>query len=92
LGREADQHGWTVIECFPTASWTRLGGQRIGLSRARWSRQLLMSLGLENLPSRMNQDARDAIVAARTGQLYGAGAADESFAPIIVPLARPRFD
>jgi predicted nuclease with RNAse H fold len=78
---------WELIECFPTATWSRLGGRRGRRSRARWSGQVLHGLGLRGLPPRMNQDARDAIGAAVTARLYDAGAT-ECFGEIVVPLAR----
>jgi predicted nuclease with RNAse H fold len=79
--------GWTQIECFPTATWSRLGGPRGKRSRARWSHEVLQGLGLRGLPSRMSQDARDAIAAAVTARLY-----DErqtgSFGDIVVPTGQ----
>ena len=78
---------WELIECFPTATWSRLGGRRGRHPRARWSGQVLHGLGLRGLPARINQDARDAIGAAVTARLYDAGAT-ESFGEIVVPLAR----
>lgn len=75
----------TVIECFPTASWSRLGDPRGKLTRARWSRAVLLSQGLLGLPTRMNQDARDAIGAAITARLHSVGQT-ESFGEIVVPL------
>ncbi len=75
---------WRVIECFPTATWSRLGGPKGNWSRARWSRKVLESLQVTGLPSRMNQDARDAIGAAVTAQLYD-DRRTESFGDIIVP-------
>ncbi len=47
--RSAD---WEVIECFPTATWSRLGGRKGSRSRARWSRVVLEGLQLHGLPSR----------------------------------------
>jgi predicted nuclease with RNAse H fold len=76
--------GWSVIECFPTASMTRLGGPRRKASRGRWSREVLAELGVRELPRRMNQDARDALVAAVTARLYDRGET-ECFGEIIVP-------
>jgi len=76
--------GWEVIECFPTATWSRLGSKRGSRSRARWSREVLGRLGLDSLPKRMNQDARDAIGAALTARLYDDGDT-ESFDDIVVP-------
>jgi predicted nuclease with RNAse H fold len=86
-GLEAEQctTGWRVIECFPTASWSRLGGRKGSHSRARWSSEVLEALSLGSLPSRMNQDARDAIGAAVTARLYDERRT-ESFGEIVVPL------
>src|SRR5688572_14395046 len=50
-----------VIECFPTASWTRWLGPRNGRRRSAWTREGLTALNLADLPSRSNQDVRDAI-------------------------------
>jgi predicted nuclease with RNAse H fold len=85
LGDAKPSVGWTPIECFPTATWSRLGGRKARRSRARWSRQVLDGLGLKGLPRRMNQDARDAIGAAITARLYHRGET-ESFGEIVVPL------
>lgn len=76
---------WEVIECFPTATWSRLGGRKGSRSRARWSHAVLHALRLQGLPSRMNQDARDAIGAALTARLHDEGET-EAFGEIIVPL------
>jgi predicted nuclease with RNAse H fold len=78
---------WQVIECFPTATWSRLGGRKGHRSRARWSKEVLDGLELRGLPARLSQDARDAIGAAMTARLYEQGAT-ESFGEIVVPLAR----
>src|SRR4051794_36833844 len=59
----ADAH---VIECFPTASWTRWFGARARRRRSVWTRQALGARGLEGVPARTNQDQRDAIAAALT--------------------------
>ena len=82
---------WTLIECFPTATWSRIGGPRGKETRARWSQRVLDGLGLEHLPPRMNQDARDAIGAALTARLHGEGETQQ-FGDIVVPLehSRPR--
>lgn len=61
LGRSPGLAAATVIECFPTASWSRLGGPRGKRTGARWSRAVLQAQGLSGLPTRMNQDARDAV-------------------------------
>jgi predicted nuclease with RNAse H fold len=82
---ETRDTNWDVIECFPTATWSRLGGPRDGRSRARWSREVLGGLGLGSLQSRMNQDARDAIGAAITARLYNHGDI-ESFGDIVAPV------
>jgi predicted nuclease with RNAse H fold len=81
--------GWEVIECFPTATWTRLGGARGARSRARWSDAVLRAAGLRGLPARMSQDARDAIGAALTARLHDHGEA-ERFEEILVPRRRAR--
>jgi predicted nuclease with RNAse H fold len=85
LDSERPAAGWDVIECFPTATWSRLGGPRGSRSRARWSREVLEGLKLRSLPGRMNQDARDAIGAALTARLYDDGKT-EAFGEIVVPL------
>jgi predicted nuclease with RNAse H fold len=79
------------IECFPTASWARLGGLR-NASRAEWTRRILEDVlqrryRLLGVPERHNQDVRDAIVAAYTALLHLNGKSDTSFSPIIVPRA-----
>jgi len=73
-----------VVECFPTASWTRWHGSRDGRSRAVWTREALAALELEGVPSRTNQDMRDAIAAAVTARDYAHGRFD-TFGDIIVP-------
>ena len=73
-----------VIECFPTASWTRWLGPRDGRRRSDWTREGLATLGLEDVPSRCSQDARDAIAAAVTARDYERGRV-ETFGHIIVP-------
>ena len=87
LAAEQRSAGWEVIECFPTATWSRLGGPRGSRSRARWSREVLEGLQLDPLPSR-NQDARDAIAAALTARLYCDGDT-EAFGEIVVPYRQP---
>ena len=77
-----------VIEVFPTAAWTRWSGPRGKLSRARWSRTALASLGLEGVPPRTNQDQRDAIAAAATARQHTAGRT-EKFGEIVLPLSHP---
>ena len=73
-----------VIECFPTASWTRWHGPRNGRRRTTWTREALAALGLQGLPSRTNQDMRDAIAAAWTAREYAHDHFD-AFGDIIVP-------
>ena len=83
-----------VIECFPTASWTRWHGERNGRPRGAWSRDALASLRLEGVPSRTNQDQRDAIAAAVTAREFDQGRF-ERFGDIVVPPVRsaaPRSD
>ena len=58
----------TVIEAFPTASWTRWHGKRGPQTRAAWTRQGLAALGLEGVPARTSQDQRGAIAAAMTAR------------------------
>lgn len=79
-------NSWRVVECFPTASWTRLGGKRGSKSRARWSEKVLRQ-SMDHLPARMNQDQRDAIGAALTARMHARGET-EPFGKILVP-ARP---
>ena len=77
--------GLGVLECFPTASWTRWAGKRPPTtSRAAWTCDALSKLGLENPPARTNQDERDAIAAAVTARLHTAGLT-EMFGEIAVP-------
>jgi predicted nuclease with RNAse H fold len=76
-----------VIEVFPTASWTRWLGKRGGRSRAAWTRQGLVSLGLEQLPVRTNQDQRDAIAAAVTARQHTQGKT-YAMGEIVVPAER----
>jgi predicted nuclease with RNAse H fold len=80
--------GHRTIEVFPTASWTRWSGPRAQVSRARWSRAALAQLGLDGLPTRTNQDQRDAIAAAVTARLHTHGLT-ETFGEIVVPAVGP---
>jgi predicted nuclease with RNAse H fold len=75
-----------VIECFPTASWTRWHGPRDGRRRSAWSREALAALSLEGVPSRTNQDMRDAIAAALTARDFEQDRF-ERFGDIVVPHA-----
>jgi hypothetical protein len=86
LDAEGERAGWRVHECFPTATWTRLAGRRGTRSRAAWSKEALASLDLEGLPSRMNQDERDAIGAAHTARLAELGRC-KRYGPLVVPEA-----
>lgn len=79
----------TVIECFPTASWTRWHGPRAGGRRSEWTREALAARGLEGVPSPSSQDTRDAIAAALTARDYSRGRF-EAFGEIIVPPPRSR--
>jgi predicted nuclease with RNAse H fold len=76
--------GQSVIEVFPTASWTRWIGARGTRSRAGWTRSGLGALGLAGLPARTNQDERDAIAAAITARQHTHGLT-ESIGEIVVP-------
>jgi predicted nuclease with RNAse H fold len=76
-----------VIEVFPTASWTRWHGKRGSQSRSAWSREGLMTLGLEGVPPRTNQDQRDAIAAAVTARQHTHGLT-VAVGEIVVPLGR----
>jgi predicted nuclease with RNAse H fold len=75
-----------AIECFPTASWSRLAGPRGKERRAAWTRRALAALDLGGIPPRLNQDYRDAIGAAMTARLHDEGAT-EAFGEIVVPSA-----
>lgn len=84
LHRALERQSVEVVECFPTASWTRWHGAREGRRRAAWTRKALAALELERVPSRANQDGRDAIAAAVTARDYDHGRY-EAFGDIIVP-------
>jgi predicted nuclease with RNAse H fold len=81
---DLEPRGVQAIECFPTATWTRLAGPRGSVSRARWSRKALEGRTLAGVPARTNQDARDAIGAALTARAYDLGET-ENFGRIVVP-------
>jgi predicted nuclease with RNAse H fold len=53
-------HPVQVIECFPTASWTRWHGARNGRRRSAWTRDALAALKLRGVPQRTSQDTRAA--------------------------------
>jgi predicted nuclease with RNAse H fold len=78
---------WTVIECFPTASWTRWAKPRGQRRRAAWTRDVLSGLGLSGVEP-LNQDQRDAVAAAITARQYLEGPTDR-FGDIVVPLPGP---
>jgi hypothetical protein len=78
-----------LIEVFPTAAWTVWAGPREKRRRARWSRAALADLDLPGVPSRHNQDDRDAIAASIVARLYDEGRT-RAFGKLIVPAdARP---
>jgi predicted nuclease with RNAse H fold len=79
--------GFDVIEVFPTASWTRWFGGRGVATRSEWSRRGLAMLGLEGVPSRTNQDQRDALAAAVTARQHTEGMT-ETLGEIVVPSGR----
>jgi predicted nuclease with RNAse H fold len=83
LEARSETTGWTVIECFPTASFTLLGQPRGRASRARWSRSVLDRLDVAGLPSALNQDERDAVMAALTAQAFDRGSV-RRFGEIVV--------
>ncbi len=86
LAAETPTPGWKVIEVFPTASWTRLYKRRESARRAAWSRAALDALALHGIPDRrLNQDDRDAIVAAWTAWLCAQADRIEWFGDIAVP-------
>jgi predicted nuclease with RNAse H fold len=85
LERAAERTGWSVIECFPTASFTRFGGPRGSRTRAAWSRGVLAGLQLRGLPRRMNQDERDAVMAALTARAWQRRRV-ERFGELVVPV------
>ncbi|MEZ5098955.1 MAG: DUF429 domain-containing protein [Thermoleophilia bacterium] len=84
LYAELERSDIRAVECFPTASWTRLIGKRGSCSRAAWTSAGLARLRLAADPS--NQDERDAVMAALTARLCAWGLT-ESFGTIVVPLA-----
>jgi predicted nuclease with RNAse H fold len=73
-----------VIECFPTASWTRWYGARDGRRRSAWTREALAERNLQGVPARTNQDMRDAIAAALTARDHDQGRS-QAFGDIVVP-------
>ena len=75
---------WTVIESFPTASWTHWAGSKGSLARGAWTQAALRTFGLAGVPPRLGQDGRDAIGAALTAMAYERGDT-ESFGEIVVP-------
>jgi predicted nuclease with RNAse H fold len=79
-----EEAGLHAIECFPTATWTRLHRPRGAQSRAAWSREALEGAGLRGVPPRLSQDARDAIGAALTARLHAEGRT-ELCGEIVVP-------
>jgi predicted nuclease with RNAse H fold len=78
--------GVDTIEVFPTAAWTRWLGARGRRSRAAWSTDGLVRLGLAGVPDRTSQDARDALAAAVTARLHSSGATEAFGDEIVVPL------
>jgi predicted nuclease with RNAse H fold len=81
------QHDVEVIEVFPTASWTRWHGARGTRTRSDWSKQGLAELALGGVPTRTNQDQRDAIAAAVTARQHTHGMT-EALGEIVVPVSR----
>jgi predicted nuclease with RNAse H fold len=79
--------GLDVVECFPTASFTRWAGPRLPRTRAEWSRVALTRLGFDEV--RHGQDGRDAVGAALTAREHVHGTTDR-FGEIVVPTTGPR--
>ena len=73
-----------VVECFPTAAWTRWFGPRGHRPRGTWSAAALAARGLDAVPDRLGQDQRDAIGAALVARAHWHGQT-ESFGEIVVP-------
>ncbi|MFL5820837.1 MAG: hypothetical protein ACJ76S_09195 [Solirubrobacteraceae bacterium] len=86
LYRSLEQAGLAVVECFPTASWTRWAGPRGDATRAAWSGRALAARGLRGVPGRLDQDGRDAIGAALTARLHTAGGCELFGGEIAVPV------
>ena len=84
LYRACLDRGLAVVECFPTASWTRWAGKRAGERRSRWTRDALSAQGLRGVPSRTNQDVRDAIAAALTAISHHDGRT-QAFGDLVIP-------
>jgi predicted nuclease with RNAse H fold len=101
--RSSDYYAWIVeglelfealtarrfqaIEVFPTASFTRWHGARGQRSRSSWSREGLARMALEGMPSRTNQDQRDAVAAAVTARQHSLGRT-QLIGEIVVPTDR----
>src|SRR5207244_8879341 len=86
--------GLETVECFPTATWTRLAGPRGRRTRAAWSSHALAELGLAGVPAGLGQDGRDAIAAAVTARLLHDGRCERLGGEIAVPVSdgtRPAF-
>ena len=78
--------GTPRTEVFPSAAWTAWAGPRDGRPKPRWSREALERAGIDGLPARCSQDARDATGAALVAGLYSEGQTRD-FGGIVVPLA-----
>jgi predicted nuclease with RNAse H fold len=81
-----DRAGIDTIEVFPTASWTRWFGERGAARRSTWTRAGIAELRLADIPTRTNQDQRDAVAAALTARHHTDGRT-ERFGDIVVPRA-----
>ena len=77
--------GLDVVECFPTASWSRWAGPRLQRARGGWTAAALAQRELRGVPRRLSQDHRDAIGAALTARAHERGET-EMFGEIVVPL------
>ena len=89
-------HDLEVVECFPTASWTRWLGPRAGRTRATWTGAGIDALygptagsGVLHGDRPRNQDDRDAVAAALTARRADGDVT--RFGPLVVPPAGPAW-
>jgi len=78
--------GVACVEVFPTATATRVIGERGERPRARWTATAVAALGIKGLASNMNQDERDCVLAAYSAREHVAGRSDV-YGTIVVPRA-----
>jgi predicted nuclease with RNAse H fold len=82
--RTLAEESCALVECFPTASFTRWAGRRGSRTRAAWSHAWLADHGFPVVP--YGQDGRDALAAALTARCYDEGSFVQ-YGPIVVPAA-----